>query len=58
MFLLITLQTRALLTMIPECRAEAISLNGSLTERTGSVHSSFMEAVEEIEIGSTPRPTA
>lgn len=52
------LQTHAQLTMTLECRAKTIRLSGSLTERTGSVHSSGMEVVEAMKIGSTLRPSA
>lgn len=52
------LQTHAHLTLTLECHAKTIRLSGSLTERTGSVHSSGMEVVEAMKIGSTLRPSA
>lgn len=52
------LQTHAHLTMTLEYHAKTIRLSGSLTERTGSVHSSGMEVVEAMRIGSTLRPSA
>lgn len=53
-----SLQTHAHLTLTLECRAKTIRLSGSLTERTGSVHSSGTEVVEAMTIGSTLRPSA
>lgn len=52
------LPTHAHLTMMLESRAQTIRLSGSLTERTGSVHSSGMEVVEAMKIDSALRPSA
>lgn len=51
-------QAHARLTMTLECPAKTMRLSGSLTERTGSVHSSGMEVVEGMKIGSTVRLSA
>jgi len=39
------------LTLTLDCHAKITKLNGTLTERMDSVHSSGMEVVEEMTIG-------
>jgi len=51
MFQLTILWTHAHLTLTLDCHAKITKLNGTLTERMDSVHSSGMEVVEEMTIG-------